>query len=288
MFCTYLFETVYNDISILNFNCRRMIITQLTEVTRSQLITKLKSSAKGKQRFDRRNKSKVANTTAAMNKIDMNKLFTEDILSVGIPVRGETDDYVVTISFVGFLELLQDEISKSDNLSFREISRAAIKGFNKDDVYINCSCPDFAFRYAYVASKNNYNSGARENRPANITNPNDSLGSGCKHTLLVLNNTSYMIRVARAIDNYIKYMQRHYPKMYADIIYPAIYGEEYVEPVQTTFDDTDELKDTSDVIDQANIERKDSTKFKPNNQSGVQFARKDASDEDQLVLDDIL
>ena len=248
-------------------------------------MNKSKTSYKGKQRFDRRHKSKVANTTAAMNKIDMNKLFTEDILTVGIPVNGETDNYTVIISFGGFLNLLKDEINKSGTLSFREISRAAIRGFNKDDVYVSCTCPDQRYRFQYWATRNDYNSDAPETRPSNITNPDDTLGSSCKHTLLVLSNTSWMLRVARVIDNYIKYMEKHYPKMYADKIYPAIYGKEYEEPVQTNMFDKDTLDSTSDIIDVANKERQQSTRFKKGNQSGIQFASKDT--DDQLDFDDI-
>ena len=151
-----------------------MIDMKLDEATRNQLIAKSKSSEKGKQRFDRRSKSKVQNTTSAMNKIDMNKLFTEDILTVGVPVKGETDDYTVTISVSGIIELLRDEVKRSGNVSFREIARATINAFNKEDVYINCSCPDFSYRFGFFASKNDFNSGAPETRPSNITNPNDS------------------------------------------------------------------------------------------------------------------
>lgn len=260
----------------------------IIEATRNELINKSKSSNKGKERFDRRMKSKVANTTAAMNKIDMNKLFTEDILTVGIPVHGETNDYVVTISFGGFLELLRKELQNKDKLTYREIARAAIDGFKKDDIYINCSCPDASYRFQYWQTKNNYNSGAPETRPSNITNPNDSLGSSCKHTLLVLSNTSWMQRVARVIMNYIDYMKKHYQKMYADKIYPAIYGKKYEEPVQTTLFD-DELEDN--VIDVANEEKRQSTRFKPGNKQGIRFAP--TENEDQLELfdenpDDIL
>ena len=70
----------------------------------------------------------------------MNKLFHDDILTVDVPVSGETTDYTVKISFSGLLELLREEVTKSGRCTVREISRAAIKGFNKDDVFIHCSC----------------------------------------------------------------------------------------------------------------------------------------------------
>lgn len=263
-----------------------MIDIKLDEATRTQLIAKSKSSEKGKQRFERRSKSKVQNTTSAMNKIDMNKLFTEDILTVGVPVTGETDNYIVTISVSGILELLQDEVKRSGRVSFREIARATINAFNREDVYINCSCPDFSYRFGFFASKNDFNSGAPETRPSNITNPRDSLGSACKHVLLVLNNNSWIQRIARVISNYVHYMETHYPKMYADIIYPAIYGEEYKEPTQTSIFDDDTLDSDADTLNNANRWRQQSTRFQPGNTQGSRFDKSNREPEDQLSFDD--
>ena len=262
----------------------------LHEDNRQELISKSKSSQKGRQRFNRRNKSKVKNTVKEMNSINMDKLFKQDILTVNIPVQGETNDYIVKITFGGFLQILKDQLRGEEReIDFRDISRAAIIGFNKDDVYIFCSCPDFHYRYGYWATKNQLNSGTPETRPSNITNPNDSLGSGCKHILLVLNNNSWIIRVARVIMNYIKYMQKHYEKLYADIIYPAIYGKAYEEPVQLTLDDienNDKLAtdDDTEIIDTASDYAKDSTRFKKGNTQGIRFSAED-SEEDQLSFE---
>lgn len=269
---------------------------QLLEDSRQKLISKSRSSQKGRQRFDRRNKSKVANTVKSLNSIDMNKLFKEDILTVNLPVNGETDDYVVRITFGGFLEILRDSIQEDKEIDFRDISRAAIIGFNRDDVYIHCTCPDFQYRFNYHATKNNINSGTPETRPSNITNPHDKLGSGCKHILLVLNNTSWIIRVARVITNYIRYMEKHYSKLYADIIYPAVYGKPYEEPVQLSIDDMedngDDLSTDSDTLDKANEYNKERTRFQKGNTQGIRFApNQPKPDEDQLSIeneDDIL
>lgn len=258
----------------------------LYEDSRSQLLGKSKKSVKGKQRFDRRNKSRVANTVKAMNSIDMNKLFKEDILTVNLPVHGETDDYVVRITFGGFLEILRGQIGESREIDARSISRAAIIGFNRDDVYIHCTCPDFQYRYNYYATRNDINSGAPETRPSKITNPDDSLGSGCKHILLVLNNTSWILRVARVIANYIRYMEAHYQKLYSDVIYPAIFGAEYEEPVQLSLDDTDDLasENDTDTLDTSNEYNKNRTRFQKGNTQGARFAS-DSTDEDQLSMD---
>jgi hypothetical protein len=263
-------------------------LNYLYEDNRHKLISKSKSSQKGKERFNKRNKSKVANTVKAMNSIDMNKLFKEDILTVNLPVKGETNDYTVKITFGGFLEILRDQIREDTELSFRDISRAAIIGFNKDDVYINCSCPDFRYRFAYYSTRNDFNSGTPETRPSDITNPDDSLGSACKHVLLVLNNTSWIIKVASVINNYIQYMKRHYEKLYYDVMYPAIYGKEYNEPVQLSLDDIenneDELMTDTDTIDTANDYNKRRTQFQKGNTQGIRFASKEEN-EDQLELE---
>ena len=61
----------------------------LNEASRNDLITKSKVSTKGRERFKRRVKSKVANQVKQFNSIDMNKLFKDDILTVNIAVEGE-------------------------------------------------------------------------------------------------------------------------------------------------------------------------------------------------------
>ncbi len=257
---------------------------QLNEDSRASLLTKSKHSKKGMQRFKRRVKSRVANTVKQYNSIDMNKLFKQDILTVDIHVKGETDDYEVKISFGGFLELLKDQLEKQDGvLNLKAITRALVNGFNRDDVYIHCSCPDWQYRYAYYATVNQLNSGDEEHRPSNITNPDDKLGSGCKHVLLVLSNTSWILKVASTIYNYINYMEKHYQRLYADIIYPAVYGKKYEEPVQLDlFTDDDTLDTEKDTIDASNKYAADKNKFKQGNTQGVRFAPKN---KDKITID---
>lgn len=267
------------------------ILKYLIEDNRIKLISKSKSSQKGRERFNRRNKSKVANTVKSFNQIDMNRLFKENILTVNVPVQGETDDYIVKLTFEGFLDILKDQLKDKEEFEFRDIAKACIIGFNKGDVYINCSCPDFYYRFGFWTTRNKVNSGAPENRPSKITNPNDTLGSGCKHILLVLNNTSWIIKVASVINNYINYMKQHYKKAYADIIYPALYGKEYEEPVQLTFDDN-EVEDNNltadkDTLDKANIYNQERTKFKKGNEKGIRFASEEKPDENQLTFDNL-
>ena len=85
-------------------------------------------------------------------------------------------------------------------------------------------------------------------------------------------------------------MKKHYQKLYADIIYPAIYGKKYVEPVQLSLDDmedsTDELQTDTDTIDKANIYNKQRTQFQKGNDQGIRFAPSNKPPQDQLELED--
>ena len=264
--------------------------TKLEEASRTSLISKSKASAKGNQRYKRRNKSKVANSVKQFNSIDMNKLFKDNILTVNVSVNGETDDYTVRISFGGFLDILHDELEKTDGvLDLRVITRALLTGFNRDDVFIHCSCPDFKYRFAYWSTRNDFNSGEPQfDNGKWIRNPDDKLGSACKHTLLVLSNNTWLLKVASVINNYIKYMEKHYQKAYADIIYPSIYCKKYEKDVQLGFDDKDELasETDTDTLDTANEYSKKRTQFQKGNQQGMRFAKKITDNDDQITIED--
>jgi hypothetical protein len=277
-----LIDAESNELSLESLNENFLI-----EASRNDLLTKSKVSTKGRERFKRRVKSKVANQVKQFNSIDMNKLFKDDILTVNVAVKGETDDYTVKISFGGFLKILRKEIDRIGMFDLRAVTRALIEGFNKDDVYIHCSCPDWKYRFAYWGTKNNINSGEPQNSNGMwIRNPDDRLGSGCKHVLLVLSNNSWLIKVASVIKNYVKYMEKYYQKQYADIIYPAIYGKPYEEPVQTgMFDTEDELDSEKDTLDKSNEFGRTSTQFKKGNKQGLRFASKDSEIEGQEEID---
>lgn len=256
----------------------------LTEESRAELIRRgkagdnYKDQSKGRNRYERRTRSRVSSSVKTYNKIDMNKLFKDNILDVGVEVNGETDTYIVRLLWSGFLSSLKLYMKDQDEsaLDFRTISRALTDSFNHNDVYIHCSCPDWRYRMDYWSHVNDISSVERPDdpldRPADITNPDDTKGPGCKHTLLVLNNLSWLVKVASVINNYIKYMKQHYPRLYADVIYPAIFEREFEEPVQLDILDKvtdtaeDELVDSETDIDTANQWAKTKSQFKVGNE----------------------
>ena len=253
----------------------------LDEASRRDLLAKSKASRKGKQRYNRRNKSSIMKSTREMNDIDMNALFKDGILTVCLQVHGETSDYIVKIKFGGFLNELKKLVKEEFDLNIRNITRAIISCFNNEDTFIHCSCPDWKYRFDYWATTNKFTSGPEQHSNGQwIRNPVDDLGSGCKHVLLVLSNNRWIQTVARVIFNYVQYIKQHKEQLYAKIIYPSVFGKKYEEPVQQDmFDDTLDKKD----IRIANDERRTSTQFKKGNKSGVRFDS-DKMDRNQLTL----
>lgn len=270
----------------------------LLEKTRQELINKSRNAdnytSKGREnenRYTRRLKSQIANSVRDYNRIDMDAFWKGDILDFDVHVKGETNNYIVQITFENILEELQREVKGNNNkLEFKCVLRALLKAFNGDNVYISCSCPDWKYRMAYFATKNQYNSGAPEVRPSDITNPTDSKGAGCKHSLLVISNLDWMMKIASVINNYIKYCRDNMARNYADYIFPKVYGEPYKKAVQLSlFDKEDKYGDgllpsdkktLDDVIAQSMQGRDERGRFNKDNRYKFQPREKTTSRHD--------
>ena len=226
----------------------------LLEKSRQELINKSKAGAayaetnraKGKNRWERRKYSRIANSVRDYNNINMNVFFKDDILEFVIKIKGETNDYEVTITFSHILDRIYQEVKKNNNkLEFKCVLRALLDAFNSDDIYVGCSCPDFCFGgFNYYSIKQNYNSnpigGKAQDAPV-IRNPLDNKGAACKHINLCLANTDWMMKIASVINNYIKYSRDNLQRNYADYIFPKIYHMPYNKAIQLSL--FDEIED---------------------------------------------
>lgn len=236
---------------------------RLLEVSRNQLVNKSKkgknysknNQALGKNRWERKRWSRVAKSTREFNSIDMNAFFKKDILTVNIPVQGETDNYIVKIKFKDVLNEIAKNVQANNNkLDYRIISQALSRVFNSGDVYCHCTCPDWMYRMAYWSTVQDYNSGQPESRPNRFTwtNSQDDMGGVCKHAALVLANVSWLMKVASVINNYIHYAEAYMQRQFADIIFPKIYGVKYPEALQLGMFDRQYLRHSKGVIDAIN------------------------------------
>lgn len=245
----------------------------LLEANRTSLISQsrnageYKNKERGKNRFERKKYSKIANAVKNYNEIDMNSLFKQDILLVNIPVVGENDEYIVTIKLEGVVAEIHKNIKNNSNkLEYRTIIQALTKVFNTSDVYIKCSCPDAKYRFAHwnIVKNVSVDDSAHDPGPGKgIANPNDDKGRGCKHMLLVLANGDWMMKVASVINNYCHFLSEKRPDAFLKLVFPKLYGVPADEAEQNDIvADQEELETGKDLIDIINEYGRNRGKFK--------------------------
>ena len=245
----------------------------LLEANRTSLISQsrnageYKNKERGKNRFERKKYSKIANAVKNYNEIDMNSLFKQDILLVNIPVVGENDEYVVTVKLEGVVAEIHKNIKNNSNkLEYRTIIQALTKVFNTSDVYIKCSCPDAKYRFAHwnIVKNVSVDDSAHDPGPGKgIANPNDDKGRGCKHMLLVLANGDWMMKVASVINNYCHFLSEKRPDAFLKLVFPKLYGVPADEAEQNDIvADQEELETGKDLIDIINEYGRNRGKFK--------------------------
>jgi hypothetical protein len=247
-------------------------LLRLNEDSRTSLISQsrnagaYKNRERGKNRFERKKYSKIANAVKSYNQIDMNKLFKQDILQVNIPVVGENDEYTVTIKLEGVTAEMQKNIKNNGNkMEFRTIVQALTKVFNTTDVYVKCSCPDFKYRFAHwnIIKNVSVDDSASDPGPGKgIANPHDDKGRGCKHVLLVLSNGDWMLKVASVINNYCHFLSEKKPDAFLKLVFPKLYGVPADEAEQNGLvADNEDLETGKDLIDIVNEYGRNRGKF---------------------------
>lgn len=171
------------------------MIVYLSEINRSNLVGKTKDQGNG--RYQRRTKYKPDNFRGT----DVSQLFDNDVLICPVPVG----DYISTVAFQGVLLRLRDQLKDDPRhtLTLQKVIKSITKAIDSSDLLVDCTCPDFVYRFAYWATKYGYKYGKPETRPAKITNPNDKIGAMCKHLTALLANKKWVVKIASIINDYI-------------------------------------------------------------------------------------
>lgn len=166
------------------------------EVSRKNLVGKTK--AQSPARYKRRLGYKPMNFKG----VDVDKLFESDILVLSVPVG----DYICTIAYKGVLQNLKSVIEDQPkpNVTLQSVIKAVTRSIDNTDILVDCTCPDFIYRYAYWATQYGYKYGKPENRPSKITNPDDKIGAMCKHITALLANKKWLVKIASTVNEYIK------------------------------------------------------------------------------------
>ena len=188
---------IYRDINkvhILNENRKFGNKNKLEEVSRNDMLAKAKS-----QTITRYNKAPGYKGFSIVD-IDTTSVFTTNSLRVTCRVG----DYWDTVEMENILYWIQVEAEKNQNyqINTKGITAAIMNSIDGMDIKVDCTCPDFKYRFAYMATKLGYKYGKPENREAKITNPND-YGSICKHLISMLSNKKWLQQVTSTVMDFI-------------------------------------------------------------------------------------
>lgn len=177
-------------------------------------------------RFMRRVKIQTEGGNSVWFDIDINRLFKKDSFAIKVPVIGETDRYVCTISFEGWLPILKKAIQDT-GFTQMTIKRSLSEMMRFHDLKIKCNCKDYRYRLSYWNSAKGNQEGDPELRPSDETNPHDDLGPLCKHLSQVVNNKWVLFdKLSRIIYNYLINLKKSQPVLFEKIIAPKLGIEE--------------------------------------------------------------
>lgn len=168
----------------------------LYEIDRKNLVGKTK--VQSPNRYNKR----LGYKAGGFDGIDPEQLLANDLLATQVHVG----DYICNVAYRGVLKRLLEVLREQPkpNVTLQSVIRAVTRAMDNTDIYVNCTCPDFQYRFAYWATKYDYKYGPPQNIPANKTNPTDNIGSVCKHLTALLSNKRWLVKVSSIVNNFIK------------------------------------------------------------------------------------
>ena len=187
-------------------------------VSQGQRFPKYKT--KQGSRYDARTQVSLNSASNGWVEQDINMLFKTGDYLFTVPVRGKTNNYNVTIELIKFLDKLNAAL-RTQTFTVPTFQQVLMNALLSEDMKCSCTCPDYTYRFSYVSSLNDDNSGRPQGVPAPITNPTNTEGS-CKHILHILTNRTWVPRVARNLFNYIMDIWKNKRNLFDQIIRPAL------------------------------------------------------------------
>ena len=177
--------------------------SNLQEVTRWQMINS------GRQKSPDRFAKRVKYSPKDFRTVDFEDLFEEDRFTWRTRVHGESD-YICTISFEGAFEYLKYNLSSMrgknrwKRITINMVAEALSKSLDSEDLYVDCGCPDFKYRFAFWATQDDCKYGLPQNTPPKVRNVNNNKGYVCKHLLALLYGKRWVRSAAKAWLDYMR------------------------------------------------------------------------------------
>lgn len=171
-----------------------MNLQQLLEKTRRELLIKQKRESPA--RVKRSESYSVSNT-----QIDP-EAFLNDWLVISCNISGNSSNYNDVIAFKNVVNDLIEEAKKDSKhiVNSRLIQKSLKNSLDKNDIYIDCDCPDWIYRFEYWSTRDKFKWGKLQtSNGKGIRNPNNNIGSMCKHLYALLRSNTFMNHVSDKI-----------------------------------------------------------------------------------------
>ena len=174
--------------------------TPLSEVTRWEILRR--SQRESPPRFQKKANYKAKD----FKNVDFKDLFENN----NFTWSSRVGDYIVTISFEGAFDILQYQLksmrgkNRWKRITHRMLTEALSKALDTEDLYIDCSCPDFVYRFAYWATQADCKYGLQQNTAPKVRNVRNNKGYCCKHILAVLYGKRWVPAAAKCWLDFIR------------------------------------------------------------------------------------
>ena len=172
----------------------------LNEVTRWEIIRR--SQREAPVRFQKKNNYRAKD----FNNVDFKDLFENN----NFTWSSRVGDYIVTISFEGPFDLLQWQLksmrgkNRWKRINHKMLVDILTKALDTEDLFIDCTCDDFKYRFAYWATQSNCKFGLQQNKAPTVRNVKNNKGYCCKHILAVLYGKRWVPAAAKAWLDFIR------------------------------------------------------------------------------------
>lgn len=173
--------------------------------------------------------------------VDFEELFDNDTFTWRTRVYGQYN-YIVTISFEGAFEYLKYKLASMrgknrwKRITINHVIEALSNSLDTEDLYVDCSCPDFLYRFSFWATQADCKYGTPQTIAPKVRNVNNNKGYVCKHILAILYGKRWVRSAAKA---WLEYMRSN-----PDLTEYYIWGKKI----------KDEVDDESDNVNNDNID----------------------------------
>jgi len=175
----------------------------LCEVTRWEMIRA--GQYKSPDRFEK----KKNYSPKDFRTVDFVDLFDNDNFTWSTRVYGE-NNYIVTISFEGAFEYLKYKLASMrgknrwKRITINMVTEALSKSLDTEDLYVNCTCPDFLYRFSFWATQADCKYGVPQTVAPKVRNVRNNKGYVCKHILAILYGKRWVRSAAKAWLDYMR------------------------------------------------------------------------------------